>query len=364
LTKPIIAWCIGTCAKMFPYEVQFGHAGACAHAQLETADAKNLALKKRGVIVPTSFDDFGLAVNALYLKLVKEGVIIPKAEVPPPTVPVDYEWARKLGLIRKPSSFISSIVDERGNELVYAGMKISDVFKNNLGVGGVVGLIWFRKLLPDYFCRFIEMVLMVTADHGPAVAGAHNTIVTTRAGKDLISSLCSGLLTIGPRFGGALDGAAQKFAWAYDQGLSAEDYVKHMAKQKELIPGIGHRIKSLENPDIRVVIIKEFVKKHFQNTSVIDFALEVEKVTTKKKSTLILNVDGAIAAAFVDLLRSCGAFTQEEADEYVNMGTLNGLFVLGRSIGFIGHFLDQNRLKQGLYRHPTEDISYITDWKL
>ena len=29
-----------------------------------------------------------------------------------------------------------------------------------------------------------------------AVSGAHNTIVTARAGKDLISSLVSGLLTI------------------------------------------------------------------------------------------------------------------------------------------------------------------------
>ena len=28
-------------------------------------------------------------------------------------------------------------------------------------------------------------------------------------GKDLVSSLCSGLLTIGPRFGGALDDAAR-----------------------------------------------------------------------------------------------------------------------------------------------------------
>lgn len=37
---------------------------------------------------------------------------------------------------------------------------------------------------------------MVTADHGPAVSGAHNTIVCARAGKDLVSSLTSGLLTI------------------------------------------------------------------------------------------------------------------------------------------------------------------------
>ena len=50
--------------------------------------------------------------------------------------------------------------------------------------------------LPKFACKFIEMCLMVTADHGPAVSGAHNTIVCARAGKDLISSLTSGLLTI------------------------------------------------------------------------------------------------------------------------------------------------------------------------
>jgi hypothetical protein len=47
---------------------------------------------------------------------------------------------------------------------------------------------------------------MVTTDHGPEVFGALNTIVSARVGKDLdlVSSLASGLLKIGPRFGGAL----------------------------------------------------------------------------------------------------------------------------------------------------------------
>jgi len=35
---------------------------------------------------------------------------------------------------------------------------------------------------------------MLCADHGPCVSGAHNTIVTARAGKDLVSSLVSGIL--------------------------------------------------------------------------------------------------------------------------------------------------------------------------
>ena len=37
---------------------------------------------------------------------------------------------------------------------------------------------------------------MLCADHGPCVSGAHNTIVTARAGKDLVSSLVSGKLEI------------------------------------------------------------------------------------------------------------------------------------------------------------------------
>lgn len=233
------------------------------------------------------------------------------------------------------------------------------VFEENLGVGGVLSLLWFRRRLPPYATRFIEMVLMVTADHGPAVSGAHNTIVTARAGKDLISSLCSGLLTIGPRFGGALDDAAEQFTKAYDSGQSPAAFVKDMRAANKLIMGIGHRIKSTTNPDKRVVIIKEFAFKHFPSTDVLKYALEVEKFTTAKKENLILNVDGAIAVCFVDLLRSSGCFTVEEADETIANGCLNGLFVVGRSIGFIGHYLDQVRLKQGLYRHPTDDITYM-----
>ena len=49
------------------------------------------------------------------------------------------------------------------------------------------------------------------------------------------------------------------------------------------------------------------------------------------------------------------------SDELIANGCLNGLFVTGRTIGFIGHYVDQKRLKQGLYRHPWDDISYQTD---
>uniref|UniRef100_A0A8C7SY38 ATP-citrate synthase n=1 Tax=Oncorhynchus mykiss TaxID=8022 RepID=A0A8C7SY38_ONCMY len=359
ITKPVVCWCIGTCATMFSSEVQFGHAGACANQAFETAVAKNQALRDAGAFVPKSFDELGDVIRTVYDELVANGTIVPAQEVPPPTVPMDYSWARELGLIRKPASFMTSICDERGQELIYAGMPITEVFKEEMGLGGVLGLLWFQRRLPRYACQFIEMCLMVTADHGPAVSGAHNTIVCARAGKDLISSLTSGLLTIGDRFGGALDAAAKQFSKAFDSGVLPMEFVNKMKKDGKLIMGIGHRVKSINNPDMRVQILKDFVKGHFPATPMLDYALDVEKITTSKKPNLILNVDGFIGVAFVDLLRMCGGFTRDEADEFVEIGALNGIFVLGRSMGFIGHYLDQKRLKQGLYRHPWDDISYV-----
>jgi len=361
ITKPVIAWCVGTCASCFATEVQFGHAGAQARGDMETAAAKNAAMKAAGFHVPDSFDKLPEMISNLYTKMVEEGDIIETPEGETPQVPMDYTWAKKLGMVRKPANFISSIADDRGDELQYCGLPISECFTQNIGIGGVISLLWFRRRLPKVCTDFIEMILMVTADHGPAVSGAHNTIVSARAGKDLVSSLCSGLLTIGPRFGGALDDAAKMFAAAHDGGMDPNTWVNHMKKSNQLIMGIGHRIKSLANPDQRVEIIKKYAKTNFKETPVLDFALTVEQITTRKRANLILNVDGCIAVSFVDMLRSCGAFTTDEADDLMSFGCLNGLFVLGRSTGFIGHYLDQLRLKQPLYRHPWDDITYIQE---
>jgi len=361
ITKPIVAWAIGTVADMFKTEVQFGHAGALANSKLETAATKNKAMRDAGFYVPDTFEDMPEVLADVYKSLLNKGEIVEKPEPPVPKIPVDFDWAKQLGMVRKPANFISTISDDRGAELKYAGMPISDVFKQQLGVGGVISLLWFRTQLPDYATKFLEMVLMLTADHGPAVSGALNTIVTTRAAKDLISSLVSGLLTIGPRFGGALDDAAREFTRAYDSGLSPREFVDSMRKANRLIPGIGHKVKSRNNPDFRVEVVKDYVHTHFPRTPLLDYALAVEEVTTSKKDNLILNVDGAIAVSFVDMMRASGAFEPEETAEYLRNGVLNGLFVLGRSIGFIGHHLDQKRLKTGLYRHPWDDITYITE---
>ncbi|MEW5304090.1 MAG: hypothetical protein WDW38_003413 [Sanguina aurantia] len=360
ITKPVVAWVSGTCATLFKSEVQFGHAGARSGGQAEGAAAKNQALRDAGAVVPTSFEGFETAIKETYTRLVASGVLVPAKDVPVPAIPQDLATAVAQGKVRVPTHIVSTICDDRGEEPTYAGVSMSELIEGDSNVGDVISLLWFKRQLPKYATKFIEICVMMCADHGPCVSGAHNTIVTARAGKDVVSCLVSGLLTIGPRFGGAIDDAARYFKGACDQGLTPAAFVEGLKAKGIRVPGIGHRIKSKDNRDKRVELLQQYARKYFPATRYLDYAVTVEEYTLGKAANLVMNVDGCIGATFLDLLSSSGAFTAKEADEIVEIGYLNALFVVARSIGLVGHALDQKRLQQPLYRHPWEDVLYTS----
>ena len=345
ITKPIIAWCIGTIAKYYDSGVQFGHAGASANAESETAEYKNNAMAEAGIYVPATFNDLPAKIKEVYESLKLDPIPEPEMN----TIPK----------VRRPKQFICTISDDRGEEATYAGFPISSVATPDTGkgIGDVIALLWFKKQYPKWATEFIETVIKTVADHGPAVSGAHNAKVTARAGKSVVEALVTGLLTIGPRFGGAIDGAAKYFKYADDNGLDPKAFLKYMKGQGIPIPGIGHRIKSLKNPDLRVTGLMNFAEEHFPATPLLDYAKTVEALTTSKKENLILNVDGTIGILMVDMWRALG-YPEEEIDEFIESGTLNSFFIVGRTIGFIGHVLDEKRLAMPMYRHPMDDILY------
>jgi len=358
--KPVVMWVTGTCSKVFPAGVQFGHAGAMAGTDMETAHAKNKALADVGVIVPESFDDFGDRIRETFDRLKTEGKIKPVEEFTPPEIPMDFNQALAKGLVRRPTDVVTTISNETGDVLTYNGVPIDKIIREDLSLGYVIGHLWFKKELPLFAQKYIEIVLKLTADHGPAVSGAHNAIVTARAGRDLMSSLTSGILTIGPRFGGAISDAAKYFREALDSGKTPQEFIDYMKDVIGInIPGIGHRVKSVQNPDIRVELLKEYVRNNFPNHPYLDYVLEVEKLTTLKRNNLILNVDGCIGICFLDLMENLD-LTPEEKQDILDTEMLNGLFVLGRSIGMMGHIFDQKRQHADLYRQPWDEILYTS----
>ena len=342
--KMLVGWCSGTSEKSFGDQIEFGHAGACAGSQKEEANYKNNRMLDLGLIVPETFEELGVVLQPMIHKL------SPKESGHGRIVPMDLGDAIKGGIVRVTPNIVTRMTDER-TDLKYRGEVIDQVVARKFSIGYTVANLWLNCRVDDWAAEFIEKSLVIMADHGPAVSGAQNTIITARAGKGLVESLVSGLLTIGPRFGGAVADAARDFYGAWKMSESAADFVGRKKREGKLIMGIGHRVKSKYNPDKRVEVIRKLVEEGFPAKRVFSFALEVQKETLAKKANLILNVDGAIGAALADILINYG-----REDSICQGDILNGFFVLARTIGFIGHYNEQRN--NGLFRANNWDVDY------
>lgn len=255
---------------------------------------------------------------------------------------------------REHSLFTSTISGDVGGEPTVVGRNLTAVAQSH-SLAWIVGTLWLgRELKSEKTEKAIDLALRLLVDHGPYVSGAVNTMITARAGKDLVSSLVTGLLTIGPRFGGAVNGAAGVWFDSVGAAIPAARVVEEHAVQKVYIPGIGHRKYRIDAPDPRVPLLVELVSgiPHPH----LDFARAVEKLTTAKKPNLILNVDGTLAAVLLDLLQHEEKMEKEEMKSLIEAEFFNAIFVLSRSVGFIGHYLDQRRLGEPLFRLPDNQV--------
>ncbi len=255
---------------------------------------------------------------------------------------------------REHSLFTSTISGDVNGEPTILGQNLTTTATTK-SLAWIAGSLWLGRALKSKKTEsVIDQSLRLLVDHGPYVSGAVNTMISVRAGKDLVSSLVSGLLTIGPRFGGAVNGAAKIWFESVQAGIVPAQVVEDFASRKEYIQGIGHKKYRIDDPDPRVPILLKLIGD--MPHPHLDFALAVEKVTTGKKPNLILNVDGALAAILLDLLVNEEQLTRDEIKSLIDAEFFNAIFVLSRSVGFIGHYLDQKRLGEGLFRLPDNQV--------
>ena len=336
----LIAVVSGFCQEMLPKGMKFGHAGAKEGMRGEgSARSKADLLKKAGAVVPMTFGGLGPAIKEMYQEFLAKGAIKTVSEPDAsslPRLPRTVDEAFKGGEVMVEPLVKTTISDDRGDEPLYAGYPASELINKGYDIPHIIGLLWDKRLVSQQEAEIIRRIIMLSADHGPAVSGALGTIIAACAGINMSQSVAAGLIMIGPRFGGAVTDAGKWFKYAVEKKLGVEEFLAHMKANVGPVPGIGHRVKSVKNPDKRVKELVGYVKSLKMQTPHLDFALEVEKITTGKKENLILNVDGTIAAILIDL-----GFPVE---------SLNGFFILARTIGLIGHWVDQKRQDSRLIR--------------
>jgi len=333
VTKPIVAYVAGVAADLFETPPQFGHAKAMAGSNQESAAAKRKALADCGVHVVQSFGELRQALEALHM---------------PKTSPRQLEGMATLSH-RLPSLITSSLSYDVDGEVRVLGSDLLSFAQGHSFAFMAASMLLGRPLKSEQTEAFVDFVLRLLVDHGPYVSGAMNTIVTARAGRDLVSSLAAGLLTVGPRFGGAINEAASIWLQGVEGGYEPARLVEEYASSRRYISGIGHRKYRSDTPDPRVGEILQLTTG-LKRRRFTDFAQGVEAQTLRKKGNLILNVDGAIAAGLLDLLTEEEGYTTAELRALVDIEFFNALFVLSRSVGFMGHYFDQRRLDEGLFR--------------
>jgi ATP citrate (pro-S)-lyase len=338
ITKEVIVYIAGTVAELFESPPQFGHAKSFAKHQRESATAKKDILRAAGAVVCHTFAD---VENELLLRLKNTRV----ARI------------QTIGN-RQKAMMISHLSGEKNGKTYLLGAPLLDTVKNNSVASLLVSMLLGEQVSSKKLIEFIELAFKLLVDHGPYVSGAANTIISARAGKDLVSSLTSGLMTIGPRFGGAINATSAELIRAIADDVSVQDFVESFAFIGKPIPGIGHKKYTIDNPDPRVTSLLKF-SKNKNGDRYLKFALSIADITLAKKSNLILNVDGAIAAVLLDILESELEYSEQQLRELVDIEFFNAIFVLSRSIGFASHYLDQRRYDEGLFRLSEDDVRYL-----
>lgn len=340
LTKEVIVYIAGTVAELFETPPQFGHAKAFAQSYDESATAKKAVLKKSGAVVCDTFAD----ISRVLRERVHHERIVTSATIGE----------------RQKSMITSHISGDKNEDVYLLGRELLKVVESNSVASLILSMLLGSQVKSKRAIEFTDYILRLLVDHGPYVSGALNTIVTARAGKDMVTSLVAGLLTIGPRFGGAINAAADNWLRGVVFETPAHQFIEEFSMKGGIVPGIGHKKYRLDLPDPRVKALDKFCGNK-NDDRYLNYARSIEAITTSKKSNLILNVDGAIAAIMLDILESELGYTPEQLQELVEIEFFNAFFVLARSTGFVSHYLDQRRHDEGLFRLSDKDVRYIDD---
>lgn len=340
VTKPVVAYIAGTVAELFAQPPQFGHAKAMATNRNETAKAKKEALRRAGTQVVDVFANLASELSK---------------HVKTPRQPESHRPIKD----RRKSLIVSRVSGDVNGDVHLLGKDLLTVVEANSLAGLDISLLLGHQVTSPKVIEFTDYILRLLADHGPYVAGAVNTIVAARAGRDLPSSLTAGLLTIGPRFGGAVNAAAGAWLEGVRTAVQPKAFVAGFTANGGIIPGIGHKKYRIDTPDPRVSGLTKKFAGNSNGDRYLKFAKGVESVTTSKKANLILNVDGTIAAILLDLLESELGYSQDQLQELVDIEFFNAVFILARATGLMAHYLDQRRHDEGLLRLGEDEITYI-----
>lgn len=221
---------------------------------------------------------------------------------------------------------IKHVDDDETKPALFAGQDHLEMAKSSSFSQMIFEMLTERKASPPEI-KLLDLILNLSADHGPNAPSAVATIAATKEGKTMGESVGLGMAQIGDRHGGAGGPLMEILYRVKSQESRVEDVVRDLLEQGKRLPGVGHRVYKDKDPRAQLImntalengVGEEFVK------IVNELRDELERQSRK---SLPVNIDGAIAAVF------CGLGLKPEHGIAV--------FIIARAPGLCAHFINNS----------------------
>jgi len=316
ITKPVIAYIGGKAARE---GTRFSHAGAIIEGGRGTHAGKVKALLEAGATVVDAFGELPDAVIQ-NLKKINGESLMSEAD--------------------KNAVWNTAITRVQPNKVAVRGYDIAELM-GRVSFGAAVYLILTAELPSPAVARLMDAILVSSIDHGatPPSALAARTVAST--GATLSASVAAGIASINRHHGGAIEACARQLKAIAERANrestsideSAGRTLAAMIVARERMPGFGHR---LHTKDPRTARLFELAREAGVDGVHMQAARAVEKAFADAKKSLPINVDGAIGAILADLGMNPAAF--------------NGIFMIARTPGLIGHVIEEQTREKPMRR--------------
>ncbi len=238
----------------------------------------------------------------------------------------------------KYTTSITNIVNE--HEFI-RGYALEELIKNHSFVETIF-LILRGQLPTEKETKMLNALFTAAIDHGPGTASGQVVRITASAKNNLHTSLAAGILAMGERHGGAIEGAAKFFQFHVGEEHVA-GLVKTFKQEKIRIPGYGHAVLKVDHRSKALFDMARevgFFGKHCE------FALAVHDALNEQSSKpLPINIDGSMAAILSDM-----GFDWQ---------IMKGLFIIARVPGLVAHIYEEMTNDAGLRRLDQGEIEYV-----
>lgn len=175
--------------------------------------------------------------------------------------------------------------------------------------------------------KLLNLILDLSADHGPNAPSAVSTIQAAKNGKTMGESVGDGMAQIGDRHGGA-GGPLMEILYRAQKGESVKDIVSEKLAEGKRIPGMGHRV--YKDLDPRAQLIMKVAEENGVGAEYVKMVNEVRgELEAQSGKSLPVNIDGAIAAVF------CGMGLKREHGI--------AIFIVARAPGLCAHFINNTK---------------------